>query len=444
MFIPRHLLRSFMIVILLITGLNAQCAAQNMKRLALVIGNDNYQNFPKLKAAVNDASAMSRELKAAGFEVSLHQDLNYRGMVTAVENFSSKISGGDNVVVFYAGHGVQTKTGNYLIPVDFDQDPKSDTIIEKTSYALQDIMDRLNEAKAMFSLVMVDACRVNILGGKNKRNLSITKGLSSVEPPKGQMVVFSASRGQEALDSLGDADQNPNGVFTREVISRIHRPGLRIEDLVREVQDSVEALARSVEHEQRPALYNEARGNFYFFPPMAGSTVSLSKPGAQPSAQPSTPDPENEAWAAAIGSNQAPAYSAYLDAYPAGRYAPAAKIKLAGLKPAAVVPAQPAPIAPPAPSINTANNNPPNALASEAYQRGLQFEKAGNFVEAIREFQEAAENGSASAQLKMAVRYEFGFGVPKNQAEAIRWYRMAAELGNLSARAKLQSLDKPQ
>ena len=78
------------------------------------------------------------------------------------------------------------------------------------------------------------------------------------------MVVYSASRGQQALDRLGENDPNPNGVFTREFIARMKKPGIKIEDLMKEVQDSVETLAKTVSHEQRPAVYNEARGNFYF------------------------------------------------------------------------------------------------------------------------------------------------------------------------------------
>jgi TPR repeat protein len=210
------------------------------------------------------------------------------------------------------------------------------------------------------------------------------------------------------------------------------------------VQDSVEALALSVNHQQRPASYNESRGNFYFFPP---STERIT-PLATSSTNSAAPDPETEVWSAANGSNLAQAYSAYLDAYPAGRYAVAAKIKLAGLKAAPApaqptpAPAQPIPMATPVSPVTA--SIPANKEAAEAYQRGMQFEKAGNFVEAIREFKDAAENGSAAAQLKMAVRYEFGFGVAKNQTEAIRWYRKAAELGNVSAKEKLQSLNVAQ
>jgi len=91
------------------------------------------------------------------------------------------------------------------------------------------------------------------------------------------------------LDKLNDKDSNPNGVFTREFISRMKKPGVKIEDLMREVQDAVETLAKTVNHEQRPAIYNEASDSFYFFsplntqigqtPPKPGSTSPILQPG---------------------------------------------------------------------------------------------------------------------------------------------------------------------
>ena len=106
---------------------------------------------------------------------------------------------------------------------------------------------------------MVDACRNNLRPKKQGRSVGSSRGLSAIEPPKGQMVVYSASKGQTAMDALSEKDKNSNSVFTREFVARMKRPGLRIEDLVREVQDAVDALAGTVQHEQRPALYNEAR-----------------------------------------------------------------------------------------------------------------------------------------------------------------------------------------
>jgi hypothetical protein len=294
------------------------------KRIALVMGNDNYTSVPKLQKAGNDATTMARELRAAGFAVQLHKDLNYRGMVKAVEGFANSITGGDEVVVFFAGHGVQIKNGSYLLPTDIEASNESE--VEKTAYELNALTERISEAKPAFSLVMVDACRDNPLKAKG-RSVGNTRGLSAVEPPKGQMIVYSASRGQQALDRLSDKDTNPNGVFTREFIVRMKKPGVKIEDLMREVQDSVESLAKSVSHEQRPAIYNEARGNFYFF----GSANVQLRPAAPTVLDLSEAQKEDKFWDDAKSAGNKYAFEAYMGLYPNGRYVGLAKANLAKL-----------------------------------------------------------------------------------------------------------------
>lgn len=86
----------------------AQQGAPGSRRIALVIGNDAYEKASKLEKAGNDATAIARELKTAGFDVLQHHNLNHRGMVKAEETLVDRITGSDQVVVFSAGHGVQT------------------------------------------------------------------------------------------------------------------------------------------------------------------------------------------------------------------------------------------------------------------------------------------------------------------------------------------------
>ena len=295
------------------------------KRLALVMGNDNYTSVTKLQKAGNDATAMARELKAAGFAVQLHKDLNYRGMVKAVEVFANSITGGDEVVVFFAGHGVQIRNGSYLLPIDIEASSESE--VEKTAYELNALSDKISEAKPGFSLLMVDACRDNPLKAKG-RNIGSVRGLSAFEPAKGQMVVYSASRGQQALDRLNNKDANPNSVFTRELIARMKQPGLKIEDLMRQVQDAVESLAKTVHHEQRPAVYNEARGHFYFFGP-SGNPAATAVPAS--ASAPNTVT-DAEFWTDTKLAGNREAFEAYLEKYPQGQFIGLAKAYLSKLQ----------------------------------------------------------------------------------------------------------------
>ena len=317
-------LRYFIFFTVLFFGLIDLSSA---KRLALVIGNDNYVNVTKLQKAGNDASAMAVEFRKAGYEVTVQKNLNYFSMLKVVDEFANKISGGDEVIVFYAGHGVQLKSGNYILPIDID--PDSESRVEKTAYSLGDLSDKLNEAKPNFTLMIVDACRNNPLSS-NKRSIGATRGLSPIEPPKGQMIVFSASKGQEALDRLSESDPNPNSVFTREFISRMGRPGVTIEQLVREVQDAVEDIAKKIGHDQRPALHNEARGNFYFFGP---TNVQATPSQANLNTASITPEQrEDSFWNDTKLAGNKEAFQAYLSKYPNGNYAALANANITRLK----------------------------------------------------------------------------------------------------------------
>jgi len=324
------------------------------KRLALVIGNDNYQQVSRLQKAGNDADAVARELQAAGFEVARYRDLEYKTMVKAFEGFYDRIHGGDEVAVFYAGHGVQTRTGSYLLPIDIDGETESQ--VEKTSYAVNDILEELDKAKPQFTLVIIDACRDNPLRSRG-RTIGATRGLTPPEVAKGQVVMFSAGRGQQALDSLNERDANPNGVFTRELVARIRRPGLSIDALGLELRSSVELLAASVGHQQRPYIANESSGSFYFFSPNAAVTTPLSQ-------TPNTSDEavrEDRFWDDAKFAGNREGFEAYLDAYPKGRYASLARANLARLSSAAIAVAS---VTTPAGSGPVARPATPNAPAT--------------------------------------------------------------------------------
>lgn len=292
----------------------------NAKRIALAIGNDDYQYVTKLKKAGNDAESMAEELSKAGFDVELKKNVNYKNLVRTVDSFLGKVKKDDEVVIFYAGHGVQLKTGPYLLPTDIEAENEAE--IEKFSYGLYDLTEKIYDRKASFALMILDACRDNPFGSRT-RAIGATRGLNAIEPAKGQMVVYSASRGQQALDSLNDKDHSPNGVFTREFIARMRQPGLRVDELVRQVQDSVEVLASRVGHEQRPALYNESRGGFYFYSPSGINPATNTSVNA-----------EDIFWFDAKSAGNKEAYEAYINAYPNGKYVNLARAnisKYAGL-----------------------------------------------------------------------------------------------------------------
>ncbi len=229
-------------------------------RKALVIGNDLYTHVPKLNNAGADADAMAKSLEAVGYKVFKHLNLNEKKFKQAVRDFRQNLTGGDEVLFFYAGHGVQLGNANYLLPIDVQGDQEDQ--VKDDAILLQKVLDDLEEKKTKFALAVIDACRDNPF--KSKGRAIGGRGLAPTSAATGQMIMFSAGSGQQALDRLGDNDKEKNGLFTRIFVKEMTKPGLSVDRVLRNVRNEVVRLARSVGHEQTPALYDQAIGEFYF------------------------------------------------------------------------------------------------------------------------------------------------------------------------------------
>ena len=229
-------------------------------RKALVIGNDLYTHVPKLNNAGADADAMAKSLEAVGYKVFKYLNLDEKRFKQAIRDFRQNLSGGDEVLFFYAGHGVQLGNANYLLPTDVQGDQEDQ--VKDDAILLQKVLDDLEEKKTKFALAVIDACRDNPF--KSKGRAIGGRGLAPTSAATGQMIMFSAGSGQQALDRLGDNDKEKNGLFTRIFVKEMTKPGLSVDRVLRNVRNEVVRLARSVGHEQTPALYDQAIGEFYF------------------------------------------------------------------------------------------------------------------------------------------------------------------------------------
>ena len=229
-------------------------------RKALVIGNDSYKSVAKLLNAREDARTMASNLTSVGYQVTLKLDLSEKEMKAAMRTFASQVQGGDEVLFFFAGHGVQLGSTNYLLPTDIGGE--SEAQVRDESIQLQRILDDMSERKAKFTLAMIDACRDNPF--KSSGRAIGGRGLAPTTAATGQMVIFSAGTGQQALDKLNNADKNKNGLFTRVFVQEMQKPSQSIDRVVKNVRNQVAELAKSVGHEQVPAIYDQVLGDFYF------------------------------------------------------------------------------------------------------------------------------------------------------------------------------------
>ena len=214
------------------------------KRVALVIGNNSYENVPALKKAVNDAGAISQELARLGFDVVSAENVGRRAMSRALVELEGKIETGDTALIYFAGHGFAVDGTNYLLPVDVPEaGPGEEGLVRDASFAASSLSDRLQEKGAATVILILDACRDNPFALPGKRSMGLTRGLSRMDPAEGMFVLFSAGQGQSALDRLSDTDENPNSVFTRTLLQEMEQPGLSMVQIAKRTQSKVKALA---------------------------------------------------------------------------------------------------------------------------------------------------------------------------------------------------------
>jgi hypothetical protein len=326
--------------LLLSFALLAPGAAAQARRLALVIGNDSYQHVDTLGSARADATAVANALSATNFKVTLKKDLTLTAMKDAMRAFKNEVAGGDEVIFYYAGHGVQLDGNNFIIPVDAVGESADQ--LKDYSVPLQRVLDDMQDQKARFTLAIVDACRNNPFKG-NGRALR-TRGLAPVQAADGQAVLYSAGAGQEALDNLGPGDKDPNGVFTRVLVKEMQVPGLPFDDVIHQVRNQVVELAKSVHQDQTPGYYSQFTGDFFFVQPAPGkapapaAAPALTQPSAAANQGPSAD--EIAAYQAADKVNTADGWRLFLKNYPRSAYATTGQIRLNALT-------QPAPAAPP-------------------------------------------------------------------------------------------------
>ena len=232
------------------------------KRVALVIGNDAYQNVPALQKAVNDSRTIGDALKQLGFTVVSAQNLTRTAMSEKLLALDRMVEPGDIAFFFFAGHGFEVRGENYLLPIDVPSATEGqEELVRDASFSAQRVIDRLQARGARTAILVLDACRDNPFERPGTRAISGSGGLAPMTPSDGVFVVFSAGAKQTALDRLADNDASPNSVFTRFFAKELATPGLTLVQIAKRTQSDVRQVAASVRHEQTPAYYDQIVGD---------------------------------------------------------------------------------------------------------------------------------------------------------------------------------------
>ncbi len=236
------------------------------KRLALVIGNSKYTHIDSLPNPVNDADSMERTLDDLGFEVLAFKDLEYREMNDAINSFAKKLQSKkyEAALFFYAGHGLQVKGENYLVPIEANISTESNVSYKCVPAML--LLNLMGEAETAINIVILDACRNNPFEEKFARSAGRTRrlggikagGLAPMDAPQGTIIAYSTAPGKVALDGEGK-----NGLYTSALLEQIKNVNVTIEEMFKSVREDVIELSKE---KQISWESTSLTGQFYFNP----------------------------------------------------------------------------------------------------------------------------------------------------------------------------------
>jgi peptidoglycan hydrolase-like protein with peptidoglycan-binding domain len=310
-----RLLTAVVAVAALLFAAGAALAETEERRAALVIGNAAYQHAHPLNNPTNDANAIAETLRHLGFDVVLLDDADRTTMVKALGEFRRKLSTEGIGLFSYAGHGMQVRGKNYLIPIDADIGDENDAAL--LAIDLESVQYVMEDAGVRLSLFILDACRDDPF--ERRFRSAGWRGLAPVDAGRGAVIAFATAPGKTAADGEGQ-----HGLFTGELLKAMVRPGLELEDVLKQTAEGVE---RGSGNQQTPWYNSAFHGHFYFAGPV---NVSI---GAPPAASAVREERDILFWDSIKNSTDPADFDDFVKRYPQSEFTSLAQRRLAVLAP---------------------------------------------------------------------------------------------------------------
>jgi tetratricopeptide (TPR) repeat protein len=400
------------------------------KRVALVIGNSAYENTAPLKNSVNDANLMAISLKNAGFEVTKLLDADYRTLKRAMLTFGRSLRDGPEAGLFYyAGHGIQVRGKNYLVPVNAKINDEDEVDLEAID--VNAFLQVMESSSSDINIIVLDACRNNPFARSFR---SAAQGLATIDAPKGTFIAYATAPGSVASDGLGD-----NSPYTVALSKAIEKQGLTIEQVFKSTRVSV---LKQTASKQVPWETSSITGNFFFhsnkietvqLPVVKTPTVQL------PVLSNSTPaiSTRNEAenvYKQIKDSQNVDVLEIFAEQFPNSIYTKFIRARIKSLEENN--------------STKTTlldNNkaisrNNQDSDGASLYRSAEAAYERKDYTEAVRLYSLAVGQNNADAMNKLAIMYEIGKGVDIDIDQAIRLFEKAAANGHVRASRNLASL----
>jgi len=275
----RRAILTYLWVLLYIFVIVVNLASADEGRVALVIGNANYEG-ERLANPINDATSISNTLQKLGFKVDILSNANRRQMAEAINQFGDKLKRNEVGFFYFSGHGAQVNGENYLFPIDAHVGHERD--IKYATVHIGEVLDAMADAKNSVNIVIIDACRNNPFARSWR---SGTRGLAPIHAAKGMIIAYSTAPG----DVASDGPAGGNSPFMKHLMSQMLIPGLPVEQVFKKVRMDVQSETGG---KQMPWESSSLIGDFYFNPStkLAAPPADII-PSLRPSFSPSSPSP---------------------------------------------------------------------------------------------------------------------------------------------------------
>src|SRR5579871_61761 len=460
------LLRAAMLALALtaFSGVWGGCA-QAQNRVALVIGNGNYQNAPPLPTTLNDAADIAQSFERLGFAATKLLNASYEDFRRALRKFNELTQNADVAVIYFGGHGLAVDGENWLLPVDAEV--RTDLDVAEEAIALKSLMQSVSRVSVL-GMVILDASRSNPFAARMQRTAqsrAVERGLARVEPTQNVLVAYASKDGTTNEDRGGR-----NSPYAAALLKYLESPGLDINFMFRKVRDDV---LSHTNRRQQPFVYGSLPNKPIY---LKEPSVSIKSAEVKSEVVPA----DETVWQTIREATDKSLIQDFLNKFPSSPHAKEAATRLRSLDATLVVAsrethpaanpvsndgdataacdqlaASPLDSARPKNTAGVELSKIPVAAAGracdEAMQRSPQaarfpFQAArvafarGDYAAARELYEKAAALGSSLAMYSLGLLYAEGKAVPLDYAEARRWYAKAVALKSAFAMAELAAL----
>ncbi|WP_448189745.1 caspase family protein [Azospirillum sp. sgz301742] len=256
----------------LLAGGLAQAAE---RRVALVIGNAQYQRGGALPAVAANAAAVAEALRTAGFDVTVASNQEHRGLVAALSHFATKAKGAELGVVYYSGLALSLGGKSFVVPVDAKLASEYDVVIDTVE--LDQLLQQMQSPQR--GVVLLDAVTPNPLAdtlaqamGKAGRSVRPVPGAPG---PADTLLIAYSHQPDTAPAPVQGSGPSP---FAAALAQELVKPGADVRGALAAVERTVAARTNGA---QRPWMQDRLGQTVALLP------VTVAPPPAAP--PPATP-----------------------------------------------------------------------------------------------------------------------------------------------------------